>query len=545
MDEVTAEIVILDEALDVGETLAWEITLRNKGAQTVTVAPPLDGSAEGMRDPIWRLELLDADGSVVSAPFGHQELGRCGMTNPLSVSDLRHLPPGGSLTLRGDDLVWFPKQTVLASSRPGTYRARVTYEAGPGSRLTPLSFTSSLAALTLRGGDARLWECRADQIAHRYDPHTHASVYWMGDNGDGYLALIGSYTEGYSDKGEISRGTLSVIQLDPSLQPVGAPLALWEGDGPGFVDAVAVPEGLLVAHTPEAREEKRQIEIFSIDTRGWTSAKRTLGDPGVDYIISLARSGDRVGIAYGRQARSDLLFVSLLDLGGAPLADPRRLTGEGYAGFPTLAPSAEGFLAIWEAGYEQGRALSLSKDLAPLGQVRPFSFGGQTVAAARATSGGFEIVYADGGYRGDDPADGMGLYRLALPGGTPEALSPVDRAETRFGEGDWAEDGRFLWAYLEGDAVRAGVERSELKNLSQSGSEPHVRALSGGRFAVWWPDYRDDSSDACKELDACVSEGWAAVLDSKGGLVTGPSRVTSMSEGKPFAPNQDWERYCR
>ena len=175
--------------LDVGDVLRFSLAFHNDSAESATVVPPLDGSWDGTRQPLYSLEYLDDDGRPVPSALGFYEPGRRGMTNELQRSDILEVVAHDDFTL-DDPLRWAAPFTVQAWARPGTWKVRVRYRADDIPGVTSVYLVSNVVPLTLRGGDERLWACRNAQVERARD-HIYANVTpaRLAPWGDGYVVV--------------------------------------------------------------------------------------------------------------------------------------------------------------------------------------------------------------------------------------------------------------------------------------------------------------------------------------------------------------------
>ncbi len=97
----------------------FQVTIRNRGTETVTLVEPGDGSEVGWRTPIltWQVELV---GAVHASP----PYVRCGNINVLRPQEVFDLKPGESHVLT--HLV-----PAVRVTRSGTYKLRLRYENNP------------------------------------------------------------------------------------------------------------------------------------------------------------------------------------------------------------------------------------------------------------------------------------------------------------------------------------------------------------------------------------------------------------------------------
>lgn len=120
--EVTAEA---DGEGTVGSPLPVHFALTNTGPETFHVVPSLDASDVGWRYPKIDVEVEQVGVGAVTP----EEVGRCGMMNPLTERDLRPLSPGESLDPFGPGT--FSHHALrYTPSAPGEYRVRMVYDLG-------------------------------------------------------------------------------------------------------------------------------------------------------------------------------------------------------------------------------------------------------------------------------------------------------------------------------------------------------------------------------------------------------------------------------
>ena len=560
---VEMRLVLEKDTLHVGEVLTFRVELRNLSSETVTVVRPVDGSFEGMREPLWGLEFLDAGtGELVPRALGHAPEGRCGLVNSLEADDRITLAPGASVTLAGKALEWVPPQKVRPSALPGPFGVRLRYRVTEIEGVTPLDLRSPTVSLAIRGGDAALWRCREDQLARRLD-HDYVSAgpvrLYARDGGEGYVVFYAiSSVRVVGGKETTSRRVL-VQALDARGAALGTPTVVMTDDDPGYLAVAQTPEGWIFAHTPGA-VGGRAVEVLRVterDGRFLPSPRRPLSaPPGNPYVVGLVWSpgADRAALAFeGPEPRGAPLMVQLLDRAGRPSGKPRIIARkEDFAGFVSMVATADGFLVAWTAGAEKGRMQVLDAGGTPVGETVAFAFGGQMIAALDARADHVEIVYSDASYSGSDLTDTMGLYRLRLaldgrPMAEPEPLSPRDRQEARFGHGAWLADGRFARVYGERGPAFFGIgSREKTTRLTDTAPPGGTIAVwaAGDRFLVAWPDHRDDTSPACTALGECSFEAYVAAFDARGRALLPPTRLTHQATARPVAPYRDWERFC-
>jgi hypothetical protein len=311
---------------------------------------------------------------------------------------------------------------------------------------------------------------------------------------------------------------------------------------------VDVAGGVLLAFTP-GPVGGRTVKTVQVEARdgGLQPAEPRLlqGGPGNPYVVELARSGEVVALTHaGREADGEPLLLHLLGADGTPHGDPIVLAAaRTHGGRGLLSATPGGFLVAWQEipiGPD-GRVDLVQVDLS----------GAASGAPVRANIG-FEVAYNDNSGRGGDPANTMGflLGRFVADGrrlADPVPLSPADRDDPHFGDAAWV-GGRLARVYLEGQKTfRFGLGTSPTVAplvLSETADEGRLFVLDG-RLLALWPDRRDDVSRACRELSACVSEAYLAVLDGSGSLVAGPVRLSHDAAPRPFAPSDyDWMKSC-
>ncbi|MBT3219834.1 MAG: hypothetical protein HN348_12155, partial [Proteobacteria bacterium] len=442
-----------------------------------------------------------------------------------------------------------PPQPVLKSALPGSYLARLRYEAEGLPNITPLTVTSTETPLRIEGGEPALWQCRHQQLKSRAN-HDYRSVSPIAlfDDGDGYL-LVYSQTHVQSIEGKKTRTEEVFLQrLDGTGQPRGEPSAVISQEG--YVEFLPVPKGALIAHTPGA-VGKRSVEVKMVTAtdEGFVVAKtRVISTaPGNPYVVQLARHGDRAALAFeGSEAQNKPLLIQILDLQGEPLGQPNEIATQ--FGESLLIDTADGWWVFWTIGAGEVRATKLDNEGAPTGSPIEFTVPGQSLGSAAKVGNELHLVSADASY-GSDPNDKMGLYlsRLTMEGealGEPQALSAIDRNFARFGHGAWQKDQSFARLYEEDTKVMFGTTESEALALTRTAEGSSAMRAANGRYLLTWADSVDDKSVACTKLNECSSEAYIAVFDHTGTPLLPPMRATHLASGQPVAPYREWEQFC-
>ncbi len=556
--DLELRLVLEQGTLAVEDELEFSVELVNHSKQKIRFIRPVDGSFDGMREPLWELEFLGEDGQPVPSALGYGPEGRCGMVNDLAKKDIYTVPAGESLALSGEQLEWVPPMPVRPSARPGSYGVRLRYRVSSIDEGTQLELVSEPVTLTIEGGDPALWACRTRQLEQRADNrYTQAGpVRVYPRPGGGYLLLYGRSTHQTTAGRSVTSSELFGTLLDEAGQRLGEPTLIRASDDAGYLAVLQVPGGLIIAETPGAVGGRAVDVTFVGETDGQFKVggtTRISEPPGNPYIIQLARNGERVALAFeGPGISGAALMVQLLDLEGTPLGKPWTIAkGDEYVGFSQLISTPSGFQALWTAGSGQGRMRRLGADGAPVGDTQAYTFGGQFVAAGVALDEEIQIVYSDASMSGQDRSDTMGLYLLRLSAaGTPLAepvpLSPRDREVARFGDAAWLPDGRYARVFDERGPLHFGLGSGPTTRLTDAGSGGGSAAIWAheDRFVVAWSDHRDDTSTACTALGECSMEAYFAVFDEDGKALLPATRVTHEATPQVVAPYHDWEQYC-
>ena len=550
------------DALDVGDVLRFSLAFHNDSAESATVVPPLDGSWDGMRQPLYSLEYLDDDGRPMPYALGFYEPGRCGMTNDLQPSDILSVAAHGDQALE-DPLRWAAAFTVQAWARPGTWKVRVRYRADDIPGVTSVYLVSNVVPLTLRGGDERLWACRNAQVERARD-HIYANVTpaRLAPWGDGYVVVAhrAETTVGYPGS-TITTSTVFLRRLGADLAPQDDPIEIAGNDSGwlGLVEVLPLPDRLLVAHTVPVDETSRRVVLVSVTERDGTfevGPPASLSDGiGRPYYLTLALHDDRVGLVWmGKHQDADQLLFRLLDTAGAPIDDPVPLpSSRGAAsGRVPLVPTSDGWLLAWHQGGPEVRWQRLAADGTPLGDTVQATLSTGGLVALAEHGDGVEVVFDDNGVDGRIEGDTMGLHVAAIaPDGTvrdDRALSPLDRENARFGAALWHGE-RLARVFLEehtlvyADGPDASAPRTILSETS-GGIFGLWPASDAGKTLAAWSDFRDDELPRCLPVD-CATDVYVAAIDPGGAIVVGPRRVTEGAAPEPLVLHrEDWQEFC-
>lgn len=541
-----------DATLNVGDKLAFEATVVNKGSRRIVVVPPLDGSWVQFREPQYRF-VWEADNSEVIQANGWGPQARCGLTNPITDADRLKVAPGASAPLAAKGTGWGapPFVTeVFPSARPGTYRVRLEYRAEALDGVTPLTLRSNPVEVVLEGGDPKLWACRSTQV-HDRDNHswTELSPGDVVPFGDGLLVIATETTHSQTDAVRSMRGRLLAQRFDASLEPVGQPLvvATQAGAATGYAQAVRVPGGFLVVHTP-GPVGGRSVELtrLTLGAAGLEVAgRRTLSPaPGNPYVVSVRRVGDRIAILHDGPGDDEPLLLTILDARGAPVESVT--VADKHVGTGALTAHATGFVTLHRAGGVHYVASSFDADGDRVEQV-DLRIDTNSLEAVETGPKGHQVVYHDNSLSGSDAQDTMGMYVAQLgPDWKPIAvrpITPLSRTKPYFGTAAWS-GGNLLRMYLDDKKLQVGTRKGDTVLATDAGGSWQLRPRPGG-FAAIWSDHRDDSSRACRELGNCASEVYVALVDITGKLLHGPVRATQNARAQPFAPfERDWKRTC-
>ncbi|MBI5499509.1 MAG: hypothetical protein HY907_04665 [Deltaproteobacteria bacterium] len=559
---VSLRLALDDDSLDVGDDLRLTLAFHNDSSDSATVVPPLDGSWDDMRQPLYSLEFLDDAGRPVPYALGFHEPGRCGMTNELTPSDVLDVDAHGDLAL-DDPLRWAAPFTVQPWARPGTWRVRVRYRADAIPGVTPLFLVSNAVPLAIEGGDERLWACRNAQV-ERARRHVYANVTpaRFAPWGDGYVVVThrAETTVAYPGATDTT-GSILLQRLAADLAPQGEPVVVATSgvDWLGLVEVLPLPDRLLVAWTEAVDDTSRRVMLASVEVHEGAFVPSTpdaLSDgAGRPYYLALAAREDRVGLVWlGRSGDVDQLFFRLLDAFGAPVGDPVPLPdSRGTAsGRTPLVPTASGWLVAWHQGGPEVRWQRLDPAGRPQGDAVRVALDAGGIVALAERDDGIELVFDDNGVDNRIEGDTMGLHLAALaPDGgvrSDVALSPLDRENARFGA-----------ALRRGDRIARVFLEEHVLVFADGPDASAPRAIlsetAGGMFGVWpaaddervlaaWSDFRDDDLRRCLPVD-CVTDVYVAVIGPGGNVVAGPRRVTDGAVAEPLVLyRENWQEFC-
>lgn len=556
---VAADVALVVRAraeVTVGESLGLELRVRNGTDAAVTVVRPVYGSWEHARQPDYRLEWTDERGEAVRDPLGFAPGLECGVLDPILAEDRVRVQPGGEQVL-GAAPAARSQDVVLPTARPGRYALRVRYIAQDIPGATALHLLSDPAPVTIRGGDAAKWACRAKQLADEVD-HAYANVTPAGlvpAGAGGSWLVFSRYVHEVRGGVADPRGEIQIRKLGPDLKPAGDPTVLLaSADEVGWLSVAPVQGGIVVVFTP-GPVGGRSVQTMRIDTSGASptaSAPRTIqGPPGNPYVSSVARVGDRIAVLHhGHESAGEPLMLTMLDLSGAQVGAPTRVAD--MATHFDLQAADETVVATWlqRGGFDGGMFQRFDRNGRSLGAPVRFPLEpSHSFAGLRHHAGGLELAYADRSTRGDEPGDRMGLYLQAYDAvgratGRATALSPESRTEANLGAVAWI-GGAAVHAYLASDKLELGRGPGDAHTISTSAEERILLTPVNDKLALVWEDKRDDTSVACAQLRNCAPEAYAVLVRPDGAAIGSPIRLTHGAVARPLLPSShDWQRYC-
>lgn len=546
-----------------GERPRLDLTFVNRGDASVRVVSPLDGSWDGARDPSYALELLDETGAVLPDVLGPAP-PRCGLTNKLRPQqDILALAPGARTDAHASPNS-FPFDLAVADvARPGRYRARVRYRTALAGA-TRLDLTSNLVEIEISGTDMSLWTCFHDQAVRRarggaYTTHEPLSLRAT----DGGFALLYRRVDVTQDRaGERRQGGLVLQRLGPGGAP-GPAIAVAAGKSLGAAQSVAATGGLLVVHGLDERHApggRQSLRAALVRDDGRVDPPVLLdSDLASAYHLALERSGDRIAALYLRtRGDADEVALQRLDAGGVAQGPAIALARGVGLGDPLLVPDgAGGFVAIWTEA-QRVRAATIDPQ-GKVGAPRLLADRLGALAGAASRPDGLQIAFHKNYTQGSDPTDRMGFYLRSFPdAGAPGpalALSPAARDDAHWGQVAW---GRSIVAraYERDRLDRLGRAREPADLMAGAVGAPALRvavsllgtpviAARGDDLALAWADARDDASQVCARVGACVGEIYVAL--GRGGRLGAltPVRLTTAALARPeVAPEHQWRELC-
>ncbi len=539
----------------VGDDLVLTLRVRNDSAAPISVVRPVYGSWEHARQPDYRLEWTDEMGQSVLDPLGFAPGLDCGVLDEIRPEDRVQVPPGSEQRL-GSAAAARPQHLVLPSARPGRYDLRVRYlgQTIPGA--TPLHLLSDPIPVTIRGGDLGKWDCRAKQVIAESDhEYIDVSPARLLPTEGGYLLIFSRYLHTVRAGVADPHGDIQIRRLGPDLAPVGdATVLLASADEVGWLSVAPVPGGQLVVFTPGpvgGRSVQSMLVDLSKPTPTAGPPREIQAPPGNPYVTRVDRVGDRIAVLHRGPERADEpLTLTILDNTGAVVGKPTRVAA--MATDFALQTSGDGVIALWlqRGDFTGGVYQRFDRDGRTSGAPVRFPFDpAHSLAGVRHHAGGLDVAYADGGTRGDDMTDMMGLYVQAfdLVGaalGKPRPLTRESRTQTSFGAATWLGDVP-LRATLDGATLSLGRGPNDARTLSSTAEERVLFEQLGDRLALLWEDTQGDRSPACIELKDCAPEVHGVLLGADTVPLGPPVRLTHGAAARPLLPSShDWQRHC-
>lgn len=561
---ISLALTVGEPDLDVGDELRFRLAFQSAAGQATIVVPPLDGSWDAARQPIYELIFSDEKGNPLPHALGYASNGRCGLTNPLEKSDLNVLGARGKLELK-DAHAWAPAFRVLEHARPGPVWLRVRYRADTIPGATPLNIISNPVKLTISGGNEALWACREAQVKQA-ESHVYAqsSPSRIIAQGDGYL-LVFQRTETFVRPSKTHTiGAIYAQRLGPRGQVLGDPVEVTRSDSDwlGQVETLEVPDGLLVAFTTARGEEDRDVRVAHVDTTqkelrpGPVTALST--EPGRPYFLALARVGDRAGVVWqGKASGSEVLRFRPLTLRGEPAGSAVSISASAglASGRILMEPTGNEYLLAWRQGAEL-RFQRLGIDGAARSSAGAVKLADSATLEALGVLGDrVGVVYADSGVNHQVAGDSMGMHELDIAAADFRLLSdgpasPWDQRTARFGAAAWA-DGKLPRVWLETNtnslffaSAKGGAAPTITLSRTAGGTQGLWATPEKSRVLAAWTDVRDDDARRCAPSD-CVSEVYMAVLDPSGKLLVPPARATRSAVPRPVPLYKDnWRALC-
>lgn len=539
----------------VGDDLALTLRVRNDSDAPITVVRPVYGSWEHARQPDYRLEWTDEQGRDVLDPLGFAPGLECGVLDELRPDDRVLVPPRGEQRL-GSAASARPQHLVLPSARPGRYDLRVRYLGRTIPGATPLHLLSDPIPVTIRSGDPVKWGCRARQVIAQSDhEYIDVSPARLVATDGGYLLIFSRYIHTVRAGAADPHGDIQIRRLGPDLAPVGdATVLLASADEVGWLAVAPVPGGQLVVFTP-GPVGGRSVQTLLVDTSGPAPTagppRQIQAPPGNPYVTRVERVGDRVAVLHRGPERADEpLTLTILDHSGAVVGEPVRVAA--MATDFALQTAGDGVIALWlqRGDFTGGVSQRFDRDGRRSGAPVRFPLDpAHSLAGVRHHAGGLDVAYADGGTRGDDMTDMMGLYVQAFdPAGAalgkPRPLTRESRTQTSFGAATWL-GAVPLRAALDGATLSLGRGPTDARTLSSTAEERIRFEPLGDRLALLWEDTRDDRSPACIKLADCAPEVYGVLLGADGVPLGPPVRLTHGAAARPLLPSShDWQRHC-
>lgn len=531
-DDVRLELQPPRGALDVGDALMVSLAVHNASSAPVTFAQPECAST------IYALELVDDTGEVVPSALGWREDPLC------APEDMRpvEVEPGSSTTLD----VRLPSLEVLASARPGRYRARVRYRF-EGLGPTAMELVSNEVPVVIEGGDARLWQCRRDQLDavdhYRRVSNDHPTLV-LADPADPAAGVFAIYWQ--DGLGDGVSSSVRLVRVDGG--GVRAREAVWSVRAvtSRHVSAARTPAGLVVA--AERRHGELHLGLVSVarDLSLQVRAPREIG-PTYPEFHALAAHGDRVALVYGDVLDAPMRLAQLDARGaarGAPRPVARRVAPEMTG--RTVSLDAEGGWIVWAPRRGGLRARRLDRDGA-LAEPIGVPLDGVPIAV-HGDARTVDIAFFDNRSSPNDPMGlrGVRLGRDGVVVGDGRAYGPL---------GNDIAGGAVAWGRSSVAALRlwrGGDDgmRSELR----VGASAHALGSWTGRvdviawgdgFAAAWADGRNDTGIECTQRNMCATEIYVAFFDRAGAPIGDAVRATDDAQaGAPGVRPHGWEAQC-
>lgn len=556
-------------ALGLGDELRFQLAFKNGSGKAAVVAPPLDGSWQGARQPIYELVFTDSRGQPLPNALGFDDNTReCGLVNPVAPGDLLTVRAQASLDIDEARVhTWASPLSVLKHAHPGAASVRVRYRADRLPGATPLDLISNAVELTIGGGNEALWACRNAQVDRaRWHDYAENRPSRLVARDKDYLLVYQRTTTRVRPKETRSTGAIFAQRLGSKGEPLGDPieLARSEADSLGWAQTLEMPGGLLVAFTTSRGEEDRDIHVVHVDTSQpapRAEPMRTISkEPGRPFYLALARapSADRAAIVWrGREGKNDVLRFMPLDAQGKPAGSAVSIASSAglHEAELLLEPSGSDLLLAWHQRGSEVRLQRLSPDGAPRASAASVQFAANsaTMMTLDPRADRIGVAYADNSVDHRLPGDTMGLHTTELSAIDFSVLSdapasPWDRDTPRFGAA----------AFMSGRLARMWTENRSLFFASAPGAAAPRITLSttaDGTHGIWpttdkgrllaaWKDTRDDDQRLCV-TSSCVSEAYVAVLDPTGKILVPPSRATRSAIPKPIPIHQaNWDALC-
>ena len=556
-------------ALGLGDELRLQLAFKNASGQAAVVVPPLDGSGQSFRQPVYELVFTDSRGQPLPNALGFEDNTReCGLVNPVEPGDRRTVRAQASLAIDEATMhTWWSPLSVQKHARPGAVNVRVRYRADKLPGATPLDLISNAVEINISAGDEALWACRNAQVdrARWHESAENRPSRLVARDKD-YLLVYQRTTTRVRPQETRSIGAILVQRLGSKGEPLGDPIeiARSDTDSLGWAQVLEVPGGLLVAFTTARGEEDRNVHLVHVDTSQpapradpvMTISK----EPGQPFSLALARapSSGRAAIVWrGREGKNDVLRFLPLDGQGKPAGSAVSIASSAglYDAELLLEPSGSDLLLAWHQRGSEVRLQRLSPDGAPRGSAASVQLAanGATMMTLDPGANRIGVAYADNSVNHQVPGDTMGLHTTELSAIDFSVLSdapasPWDRDTVRFGAATfvsgrlarlWTENRSLFFASAPGGAA----PRITLSTTAD-GTHGIWPTADKGRLLAAWKDTRDDDQRRCV-TSSCVSEAYVAVLDPTGKILVPPSRATRSASPKPIPLYQaNWEAFC-